>query len=112
MKKVIENISLFELTNITSQLDILLWSLGQTSIGNSTSSDNGSSKSHEALTYVLNALRMDANTLYPPFLLTFEIFNFNVDNFLVDSGASVNVMPLYVANNINAKWDTIDAQII
>ena len=28
-----------------------------------------------------------------PFLLTFEIFNRNVDNCLVDSGASYNVMP-------------------
>ena len=29
-----------------------------------------------------------------PFLLTFEIFNHNVHNYLVDSGASTNVMPL------------------
>ena len=32
----------------------------------------------------------------PPFLLTFEIFNHNVHNFLVESGALVNVMPLLV----------------
>jgi hypothetical protein len=29
----------------------------------------------------------------PPFLLTFEIFNRNVHNFMVDSGTSSNVMP-------------------
>ena len=29
----------------------------------------------------------------PPFLLTFEIFNGNFHNYLVDSGASSNVMP-------------------
>ena len=29
----------------------------------------------------------------PPFLLTFEIFNRNVHNCMVDSGASSNVMP-------------------
>ena len=29
----------------------------------------------------------------PPFLLTFEIFNKNVNNCMVDSGASSNVMP-------------------
>ena len=38
---------------------------------------------------------------HPPFLLTFEIFNHNVHNFLVDSGASVNVMPISVSKKIN-----------
>ena len=32
----------------------------------------------------------------PPFLLTFEIFNNNVHNFMVDSSASSNVMPFLV----------------
>ena len=40
----------------------------------------------------------------PPFLLTFEIFNHNVHNCLVDSGASVNVMPLSVCKK--DKWAT------
>ena len=39
----------------------------------------------------------------PPFLLTFEIFNHNVHNCLVDSGASVNVMPLSVCKKINGQ---------
>ena len=39
----------------------------------------------------------------PPFLLTFEIFNHNVHNCLVDSGASVNVMPLLVCKKINGQ---------
>ena len=39
----------------------------------------------------------------PPFLLTFEIFNHNVHNCLVDSGASINVMPLSVCKKINGK---------
>ena len=38
----------------------------------------------------------------PPFLLTFEIFNHNVHNCLVDSGASVNVMPISVCKK--DKW--------
>ena len=37
----------------------------------------------------------------PPFLLTFEIFNHNVRNCLVDSGASINVMLLSVCKRIN-----------
>ena len=39
----------------------------------------------------------------PPFLLNFEIFNHNVHNFLVDSGESVNVMPLSVCKRINGQ---------
>ena len=39
----------------------------------------------------------------PPFLLTFEIFNQNVHGYLVDSGASSNVMPYLVCKNINVE---------
>ena len=39
----------------------------------------------------------------PPFLLTFEILNHNVHNFLVDSGLEVNVMPLSVCKKINGQ---------
>ena len=38
-----------------------------------------------------------------PFLLTFEIFNRNVHNCLVDSGASSNVMPYSVCKKLNAE---------
>ena len=38
-----------------------------------------------------------------PFILTFEIFNHNVHNYLVDSGASVNVMLLSVCKKINGQ---------
>jgi len=38
----------------------------------------------------------------PPFLLTFEIYNMNVHNCMIDSGASSNVMPLAVCKKINA----------
>ena len=40
---------------------------------------------------------------HPPFLLTFEIFNHNVHNCLVDSGESVNVMPILVCKKINGQ---------
>lgn len=64
--------------------------------------------SSSSLESILKSLTMDANS----FLLIFGISNFNVHNFLVDSGASVNVMPLSVTKKISAKWDKIDAQII
>lgn len=38
-----------------------------------------------------------------PFILTFKIFDCNVDNCLVNSGASSNVMPYSVCNKLNAK---------
>jgi hypothetical protein len=36
----------------------------------------------------------------PPFLLTFEVFNKNLHNYLVDSGASSDVMPVVVCNKL------------
>jgi hypothetical protein len=37
----------------------------------------------------------------PPFLLTFEVFNRNLHNCLVNSGASSNVMPLSICKKLN-----------
>ena len=48
----------------------------------------------------------------PPFLLTFEIFNINVHNFMVDSGASSNVMPWSVCQKINAEVEPSSLKII
>src|SRR5713101_4756508 len=45
-----------------------------------------------------------SKTKQPPFLLTFEIFNHNVHNCLVDSGASINVMPISVCKKINGQF--------
>ena len=39
----------------------------------------------------------------PPFLLTFEMFNHNVHNYLVESGASIHIMPLSVCKKINGQ---------
>jgi hypothetical protein len=48
----------------------------------------------------------------PSFLLTFEFFNRNVHNCMVDSGASSNVMPLKFYEKLNAKPENFDIQII
>ena len=48
----------------------------------------------------------------PPFLLNFEIFNYNVRNCLVDSRASVNVMPLSVCKQINGQPRPTIGQVI
>ena len=39
----------------------------------------------------------------PPFLLTLEMLNHKLHNYLVDSGSSVNVMPLAVCKKINGQ---------
>jgi hypothetical protein len=48
----------------------------------------------------------------PPFFSTFEIFNRNVHNCMVDSGASSNVMPWSVCQKINAKVQPSNLKII
>ena len=47
-----------------------------------------------------------------PFLLSFEIFNHNVHNCLVDSGASSNVMQLLVCKNINGQPAPSPSQMV
>ena len=47
-----------------------------------------------------------------PFLLTFEIFNRNVHNCLVDSRDSSNVMPYLVRKKLNAKPQISNSNII
>ena len=47
-----------------------------------------------------------------PFLLSFDIFNHNVHNCLVDSGASSNVMPLSICKNINGQPAPSSCKII
>ena len=48
----------------------------------------------------------------PPFLLTFEVFNRNLHNCLVDSGASSNVMPLVVCNKLGVVPLKSDKHVI
>ena len=47
----------------------------------------------------------------PYFLLTFEIFNQNVHNCMIDSRASLNIMPYSVCKKMNAKPTPCEIQI-
>ena len=47
-----------------------------------------------------------------PFLLTFKINNSNVDNYLVDSGASSNVMSYLVCKKLNVEPQVFKTNII
>jgi hypothetical protein len=48
----------------------------------------------------------------PPFFLTFEVFNRNLHNCLVDSGASSNVMPLPICKKLNVVPLKSDKHVI
>ena len=48
----------------------------------------------------------------PPFLLTFEIFNRNVHNCMIDSWASSNVMPLSICKKLNPTWEPFPLHIV
>lgn len=62
---------------------------------------------------MLNTLQMeDANSSCPPFLLSFEVFNYNVHNYLVDFGVVANVMSISIAKKINAQWSKTSTRII
>jgi hypothetical protein len=62
----------------------------------------------------VNAFSVDkkGNPFVPPFLLTFEVFNINLHNCLVDSGASSNVMPLSICKKLNAVLLKSDKHVI
>ena len=93
IKKTKANISLFELCNLPRQRKKLLEAFDHhpscTSEDESDTEINGASIGSKSKSQTL------------PFLLTFDIFNHNVHNCLVDSGASSNVMPLSICKKIN-----------
>lgn len=113
MKKTHANISFFELVNIQSQWDILLRALGQTSPDSATSTSKGASTPLGSLSTMLKTLWMEEeNSIFPPFLFSFEIFNYNFHSCLVDLGTIAKVMLLSIAKRINAKWSKTSAQIL
>jgi hypothetical protein len=60
----------------------------------------------------LQATTLSTYKNVPPFLLTFEIFNRNVHKYMVELGASSNVMPWSVFQKINAEVAPSSLKII
>lgn len=113
MKKYCANIAIFELTSIVSQWEMFVQALARSPSGdNAYPSQKVSTKYFGPLQSDVNAPTLEANNLFLLFLLSFEIFNHNVHNCLVNSNASLNVRLLSVAKKINSKWDKADAYII
>ena len=97
IKKVRENISLFEMCNVLQQKENILKALEISE--EKLPADN--QPQEEEIGEASVGGKPKCKT--PLFLLTFEIFNHNVHKFLVDSGASINIMPLSVCKKINEK---------
>jgi hypothetical protein len=110
-----ENISVIEICRIPRQKDFLLQALK--SVENpTTSTDQGGNISAMDLRNkpTMNAFSEDNNKkpFVPPFLLTFEVFNINLHNCLVESGASSNVMPLSICKTLNTVPLKSDKHVI
>jgi len=87
--------------------------MGQTTTYSTTSTTKAANTPPESLSTMLNTLQMEeANSGFPPFLLLFEFFNYNVHKCLVDFGTAANVMPHSIAKKINAQWSETSARTI
>lgn len=91
MKKMQANISLYELCKLTNQCELIVKTfVASPAISKPSSSvranSSGRSKAVIGLQVIVNSANTNSRGSTPPFLLTFEIFNYNVHNCLVDSG--------------------------
>jgi hypothetical protein len=95
-----------EICRIPQQKDFLLQALKPVE-NPMTSIDQGRNPT-------MNAFSEDkkGKPVVPPFLLTFEVFNRNLHNCLVNSGASSNVMPLSICKKLNTVLLKSDKHVI
>jgi hypothetical protein len=125
LKRTKENISLFELMKLPQIQENFIKTLkGKTAkiskeinvrtkkwtSKNTPYHDGNAPKRQVVVNASLFGKRSRSNT--PPFLITFDTFNRNVHNFMVDSGVSSNVMPIKFCERLNVKPEESDIQII
>jgi len=120
-----ENISLFELMKLPHIHENFIRTLkGKTpksskeiNVGtnkgtskSTSSNDANAPKRQVVVNASLSGQRSRSTT--PPFFITFEVFNRNVHNCMVDLGASSNVMPFKVCERLNINLEESYIQII
>jgi hypothetical protein len=114
LKILNENISVIDMCRIPQRKDFLLQALK--SVENPTSTDQGEYMTPTDLRNkpTVNAFSEDnkGKPFIPPFLLTFEVFDKKLHNYLVDLGASSNVMPLSICKKLNAAPLKSDKHVI
>ena len=98
LKKVKANVPLFEMCKVPQQKERLLKAIE--ALDEKMPTNNQPQEEEEIGETSVGG---NSKSKHPPFLLTFEIFNHNVHNCLVDSGATVNVMPISVCKKINGQ---------
>ena len=103
IKKTKANISLFEICNLPHQRKNLLEAFDP-----QPSRSEDDFQSDKEINETSIGGKVKSQTL--PFF--FEIFNHNVHNCLVDSGASSNVLPLSICKKINGQPTPSPSQII
>jgi hypothetical protein len=108
-------VSVMDMCIITQQKDFLLHALKSIEAP-ITSTDLGEAPSP---TYLKNkpnvntfSIDKKGNVFFPPFLLTFEVFNKNLHTCLVDSGASSNVIPLSICKKLDVVKLKSDKHVI
>jgi hypothetical protein len=115
LKKMKANVFVMDIWRIPQQKDLLLQALKSTE-NPIKNTNQGEVPSPIDLTNKpsVNAFSLDnrGRPFFPLFLLTFDVFNINIHNFLVDSGASSNVMPLSICKKLNAAPLKSDKHII
>jgi hypothetical protein len=104
-----------DICRIPKQKEFLLQALKSVE-NHATSTDEGGNLTPTDLRNkpTVNAYSKDnkGKPFVPPFLLTFEVFNKNLHNCLVDSRASSNVMPLFICKQLNAVLLKSDKHVI
>ena len=117
MKKTQAKISVYELTKISIQREIIIKSfttMSLTSTSTPSSKKNSSIQSQASINLqsIVNVSNANSVGLTLPFIFYFEIFNYNVKNFLANLGVSTNVMPLSMLKKLNIQPKKTDAKII
>lgn len=110
MNKMRANISLYKLAWIANQRDLILKAFTNPPTSKTVSST--SSQAMESPHSIMNVVNTNSRGSTPPFLLSFNIFNFNVHNCLIDSGASTNVMPLSIWKKLNIRLEKTETRIV
>jgi len=107
MKKTKANITMFELSKLKHQQKLLLKELNDvpSSPVPSAKAANDSSQPPSGMVEATDAVLIGdrSNSHTPPFLLTYEIYNRNIHNCFIDSGASSNIMPASVCFKLNIE---------
>ena len=107
VKKTRANITFHELSKLKHQQKLLLKELkvvSTTPVSAMATQEMGrppSTSSSKIYPMNVSLIGGRSKSHTPPFLLTFEVFNKNLHNCLVDSGASSNILPRTVCDKLN-----------